>query len=67
MPFQDHLFDGGFMMHVGMNRAVEVLALGAEKRAAREAAKAKKAEEKAVYGSAGHGVHVPGPGSGRLS
>jgi len=34
------------LMHVGMNRAVEVLALGAEKRAAREAAKAAKAAEK---------------------
>lgn len=30
------------LMHVGMNRAVEVLAQGAEKRAAREAAKAEK-------------------------
>ena len=35
------------LMHVGMNRAVEVLALGAEKRAVREAAKAAKEEEKA--------------------
>jgi len=34
------------LMHVGMNRAVEVLAQGAEKRAAREAAKAAKAAEK---------------------
>lgn len=35
------------VMHVGMNRAVEVIAEGAKKRAAREAAKAAKAEEKA--------------------
>lgn len=34
------------VMHVGMNRAVEVLALAAEKRAAKEAAKIKKQEEK---------------------
>lgn len=34
------------VMHVGMNRAVEVLAQGAEKRAARDAAKATKAAEK---------------------
>ncbi len=35
------------VMHVGMNRAVEVIAEGALKKAAREAAKAAKAEEKA--------------------
>ncbi len=35
------------VMHVGMNRAVEVLAQAAEKRAAKEAAKAAKAAEKA--------------------
>ncbi len=34
------------VMHVGMNRAVEVLALAAEKRAAKEAAKAAKDAEK---------------------
>ncbi|MCK5373740.1 MAG: DNA topoisomerase I, partial [Alphaproteobacteria bacterium] len=34
------------VMHVGMNRAVEVLAQGAEKRAAREAIKAQKEAEK---------------------
>ena len=37
---------GDDVMHVGMNRAVEVLAQGAEKRAAREAAKAEKAAGK---------------------
>ncbi len=36
------------VMHVGMNRAVEVLALAAEKRAAKEAAKAAKDAEKAA-------------------
>lgn len=36
------------VMHVGMNRAVEVLAEGAIKRAARDEAKAKKAAEKAA-------------------
>lgn len=53
-PFLKH--DGVFtslpkdddVMHVGMNRAVEVLAEGAIKRAAREEAKAKKAAEKAA-------------------
>ncbi len=35
------------VMHVGMNRAVEILALAAEKRAAKEAAKAKKEAEQA--------------------
>jgi len=35
------------VMHVGMNRAVEVLALAAEKRAAKEAAKAAKDAERA--------------------
>ncbi len=35
------------VMHVGMNRAVEVIALAAEKRAAKEAAKAAKDEERA--------------------
>ena len=36
------------VMHVGMNRAVEVLALAVEKRAAKEAAKAAKDAEKAA-------------------
>ncbi len=36
------------VMHVGMNRAVEVLAQAAEKRAAKEAAKAEKDAEKAA-------------------
>lgn len=36
------------VMYVGMNRAVEVLAVAAEKRAAKEAAKAAKEAEKAV-------------------
>ncbi len=51
-PFLKHqgtftsLPKGDDVMHVGMNRAVEVLALGAEKRAAREAAKIAKAEGK---------------------
>ncbi len=52
-PFLKH--DGKFtslpkdddVMHVGMNRAVEVLALAAEKRAAKEAALAAKAADKA--------------------
>ncbi|MGH1402679.1 MAG: type I DNA topoisomerase [Alphaproteobacteria bacterium] len=52
-PFLKH--DGKFtslpkdddVMHVGMNRAVEVLAQAAEKRAAKEAAKAAKDAEKA--------------------
>ncbi len=51
-PFLKH--DGKFtslpkdddVMHVGMNRAVEVLAQAAEKRAAKEAAKAAKAVDK---------------------
>ncbi len=51
-PFLKHegkftsLPKGDDVMHVGMNRAVEVLAEGAIKRAAREEAKAKKAAEK---------------------
>ncbi len=57
-PFLKH--DGVFtslpkdddVMHVGMNRAVEVLALGAEKRAAREAAKAAKTAGKTAKGKA---------------
>ncbi len=57
-PFLKHegvftsLPKGDEVMHVGMNRAVEVLVLGAEKRAAREAAKAAKAEEKAAKSKA---------------
>ena len=57
-PFLKH--DGKFtslpkdddVMHVGMNRAVEILAQAAEKRAAREAAKAEKEAEKAKKGNA---------------
>ncbi|MGH1375352.1 MAG: type I DNA topoisomerase [Alphaproteobacteria bacterium] len=51
-PFLKHegkftsLPKGDDVMHVGMNRAVEVLALAAEKRAAKEAAKAAKDAEK---------------------
>lgn len=53
-PFLKH--DGTFtslpkgddVLHVGMNRAVEVLAEGAKKRAAREAAKAEKGTSKAT-------------------
>ncbi|MGN7437756.1 MAG: type I DNA topoisomerase [Alcanivorax sp.] len=51
-PFLKHegkftsLPKGDDVMHVGMNRAVEVLALAAEKRAAKEAAKAAKEAEK---------------------
>ena len=50
-PFLKHqgkftsLPKGDDVMHVGMNRAVEVLALAAEKRAAKEAAKAAKEAE----------------------
>ncbi|MBI1300878.1 MAG: type I DNA topoisomerase [Alphaproteobacteria bacterium] len=40
------------VMHVGMNRAVEVLALAAEKRAAKEAAQAEKDAEKEEKGKA---------------
>lgn len=57
-PFLKH--DGTFtslpkdddVMHVGMNRAVEILAEGAAKRAAREEAKAKKAAEKEAAAAA---------------
>ena len=57
-PFLKH--DGKFtslpkdddVMHVGMNRAVEVLAQAVEKRAAREAAKAAKDAEKAAAAKA---------------
>ena len=51
-PFLKHegkftsLPKGDDVMHVGMNRAVEVLAQAAEKRAAKEAAKAAKDAEK---------------------
>ena len=53
-PFLKHegkftsLPKGDDVMHVGMNRAVEVLAQAAEKRAAKEAAKAAKEAEKAA-------------------